>query len=63
LTPARSAQALIRQIYQTALSRPPTPLEMKTALALVSPRGTVEREGLQDLLWAILLSPEFQFIR
>jgi hypothetical protein len=63
LTPAQSAKALIRQIYQTALSRPPAPLEMKTALALVSPHGNVEREGLQDLLWAILLSPEFQFIR
>ncbi len=63
LTPARTPQALVRQIYAAALSRTPAPKEMKTALALVSPRGNIEREGLQDLLWAILLSPEFQFIR
>jgi hypothetical protein len=54
---------LVTQIYQHALSRPPLPAEMAAALALVAKTGKPEREGLQDLLWAVFMSPEFQFIR
>ena len=66
LTPAqlpagiRDADALISNLYRHALSRPPNPREHEIArefLASGSP------EGLEDLLWSILLSPEFQYVR
>jgi hypothetical protein len=58
----RTPEELLREIYLNALSREPTPSELKIAMKLVMQNGTVSREGLQDLLWVIVLSPEFQFI-
>jgi len=54
---------LVRQLYRYSLGRDPVPAEQRAALALVERNGQVNREGLQDLMWALLLSPEFQFIR
>lgn len=56
------AAALVRRIYRQALFRDPLPAEMETALKLVAPSRKVDREGLQDFLWAVFLSPEFQFV-
>lgn len=61
--PASTPAALVRQVYEFAFSRAPSPAELKGALALAAPGGGASREGIQDLLWAVLLSPEFQFIR
>jgi hypothetical protein len=61
--PASTPPGLVRQIFEFAFSRAPQPAELKTALALAAPNGKTSREGLQDLLWAVLLSPEFLFIR
>jgi hypothetical protein len=52
--------ALIETVYRSALSRPPTPPEREVAAELL---GTPLRiDGLQDLLWAIVMLPEFQLI-
>lgn len=60
---AKTGEALVDQLYLYALSRRPAAAERRTALALVAPSGRMEREGVQDFLWTLLLSPEFQFIR
>ncbi|MEZ5356750.1 MAG: DUF1549 domain-containing protein [Bryobacteraceae bacterium] len=54
-TPVKKKQLLDR-VYRHALGRPPTALERKLA-------GKLDAEVLEDTLWAIFLSPEFQFIR
>ena len=54
-----SSHELINLLYGRAFGRLPTPAERETALDLVSqpPR----KEGVEDLLWAMLSSKEFQF--
>jgi hypothetical protein len=62
-TAPRTAVALTDSLYRAALGRAPTPAEMKLAVGIVAPtNGKITREGIQDLLWMLLLSPEFQFI-
>lgn len=51
---------LVRQIYLQALNREPTEKEFTTArTALDQAAGT---EGIEDLLWSIVLLPEFQIV-
>jgi hypothetical protein len=51
---------LIKHIYLTALGRSPNRTEVKiTATLLGSPIG---KSGVEDLLWAITMLPEFQLI-
>lgn len=49
----------VDQIFWHALGRPPNAPERQAALRGVSERGT---NGLADLLWAVTMKPEFQFI-
>ncbi len=51
---------LVREVYLTALGRPPQSDEAAIALRLVG--SPVSKDGLQDLLWALLMLPEFQLI-
>lgn len=54
------ADTLIARIFLAALDREPTPEERDTARDLV---GTpVKAEGVQDLLWTIVMLPEFQLV-
>jgi hypothetical protein len=55
-----SSQTLVNLLYERAFGRLPTATERETALELVSqpPR----REGVEDLLWAMAMQPEFQLI-
>jgi hypothetical protein len=52
---------LITQVYRGALSRPPSNDELSTARKLLGETPAVE--GMQDLLWAVIMLPEFQLIR
>lgn len=57
--PWADGQALVRHLYLSTLSRPPTPEE----LALLSPTlaSPVAVQAVEDVLWAIMMTPEFQF--
>ncbi|HWC89192.1 MAG TPA: hypothetical protein VG433_06045, partial [Pirellulales bacterium] len=58
---AQDADALIDQIYSVALARLPVDAERIVARSIV---GTPpSRDGLADLLWAVMMLPEFQLIR
>ena len=51
---------LVDRLYEQALCRKPTATERQTALQMV---GTpVRKEGVEDLLWALAMLPEFQLI-
>jgi hypothetical protein len=52
--------ALVARIYKYAVSRDPTALEREAGLKLINEFGA---DGLEDLLWIVFQSPEFQFIR
>jgi hypothetical protein len=52
--------AFVAGLYRHALSRPPTPAEQTAAEQLVGSPAT--SEGVQDLLWALTMLPEFQLI-
>jgi mono/diheme cytochrome c family protein/uncharacterized membrane protein len=51
---------LIRALYLKSLMRQPEPEEMKVAMKMFA--GSPRTEATQDLLWAIVLLPEFQLI-
>ncbi|MFN0125892.1 MAG: DUF1549 domain-containing protein [Verrucomicrobiales bacterium] len=57
--PWADGQALVRHVYLSTLSRPPSPQE----LALLSPTlaPPVAAQAVEDVLWAICMTPEFQF--
>jgi hypothetical protein len=52
------ADEWIRELYWTALSRPPTDAEVQQALATLAAAES-KRQGLEDLAWALLNSQEF----
>jgi Protein of unknown function (DUF1549)/Protein of unknown function (DUF1553) len=59
---AKSAepQALVARVYRVALGREPTPAESQTAADVV---GTpASPQGIADLLWMVVMLPEFQLI-
>ncbi len=51
---------LIVELYQRALGRQPTGEELRLAQELVG--SPLKKEGVEDLLWAMTLLPEFQLI-
>jgi hypothetical protein len=58
--PDLAAPTLVQNLYVRALGRPPTPDERQAAVALVG--APVRKEGVEDLLWALVMLPEFQLI-
>jgi hypothetical protein len=56
----RDPEALTRRLFLAALGRPPTPAERDAAGELVG--SPASPEGVQDLLWALAMLPEFQLI-
>jgi hypothetical protein len=57
LTPEKITEELYLRVY----SRFPTAEERKIALAVFQKKGTTTRQATEDLLWAILNTPEFVF--
>jgi hypothetical protein len=55
------ADALIESVYRQALSRRPTEQELATAREILGAPATAD--GLADLLWCIVMLPEYQLIR
>jgi hypothetical protein len=58
--PKMPAPALINALYEHAIGRLPTPAERQTALQMVG--SPVRSQGVEDLLWALVMQPEFQLI-
>src|SRR5262249_46181597 len=55
------AEDLIAWVFVRALSRPPTPAERAAARSLLGEKPTPESAA--DLLWAVVMLPEFQHVR
>jgi hypothetical protein len=61
--PAEPAAA-VESLYLRALGRAPSEEERTVAMELLRPEnGVIPTEGLADLLWSMVLLPEFQVIR
>jgi hypothetical protein len=52
--------ALVSRLYAAALTRMPTDAERTIALELLGPKGSPET--IEDLLWGLVMLPEFQLI-
>ncbi len=55
---------LVKRVFQRALCREPTEVELKKMVGLMKEAGTTpaaRREALEDLFWAVLTSREFVF--
>jgi mono/diheme cytochrome c family protein len=59
--PKATPDELIEVIYREALCRRPNAEELTVARDLVGPAAT--SDALADLLWAVLMLPEFQLVR
>jgi mono/diheme cytochrome c family protein len=59
--PKATADERIEEIYRRALCRKPTAQELAAARDLLG--SPVTAEGMADLLWAVVMLPEFQLIR
>lgn len=57
----RTPRELVERLYLTAFGRPPTAREARMATEFLGSVPT--EETVQDLLWAILVQPDFQLIR
>lgn len=58
--PDASPKTLARQLWQRALGREPTRQELQLAQELLG--KPVRAEGIEDLLWSLLMLPEFLLI-
>jgi hypothetical protein len=54
------AARLVSDLYAKALGRKPTAAEQQLAEETVG--NPVQKEGVEDLLWAVVMLPEFQLI-
>jgi len=57
----QSPDDLIQWAYRSTLTRPATKAELELARGVIGPKPSAA--GVQDLLWAIVMLPEFQLIR
>jgi hypothetical protein len=56
-------EQIVGELYLATYCREPTPRERRAALAAFRRKGTTRRGATEDLLWALINSPEFVFIR
>lgn len=61
--PTRDPRILIDQLFWEALSRRPNPREAATAMKLLAKDGKVSQGGLEDLIWSLIMHPEFQYVQ
>jgi len=61
--PSRDAKVLIDQLFEEALSRQPNPREFAVATKLLVKDGKVTQGGLEDLIWSLIMHPEFQYVQ
>ena len=51
---------LVQEVFEQALGRKPSSIELQTAEELVG--KPIKKEGVEDFLWAMTMLPEFQLI-
>ena len=56
-----SPASLVRWVYRFALSREPTPGELRVLSKALGDKIT--EAGVEDVLWSVLMLPEFQLVR
>lgn len=56
-------QGMVSELFVRCLSRPPTDLEMESALGMTGSGGKFSQQSVEDLLWTLCVLPEFQLIR
>ena len=61
--PSRDAKVLIDRLFWEALSRRPNPREVAVATKLLVKNGHVTQGGLEDLIWSLIMHPEFQYVQ
>jgi len=59
--PWNNPESLVDWLYRAALSRPPSRAELELASRSLGSSPT--EEAIEDLLWSVLLLPEFQLVR
>jgi hypothetical protein len=59
----KDTKRIVDRLYFSALGRKPTSAESAIANELVGSTGQTSVEGVEDLLWAVCMLPEFQLIR
>ena len=55
-----TSDVLVKELYKKSLGREPLPKELAAAQKIIGKSPT--HEGIQDLVWAMALHPEFQLI-
>jgi hypothetical protein len=55
-------EAIVEELYLAAYSRLPTDAEKKQVLPMFSREGMTRRAAAEDLLWALMNTPEFIFV-
>ena len=58
-----TVDSLTTRLYRHALARDPTQQERLLAHELLASSSKISAEGLSDLIWCIVMLPEFQLIR
>ncbi|MCC7044335.1 MAG: DUF1549 domain-containing protein [Acidobacteria bacterium] len=64
-TPATTVGEVVDRVFRTALGRPPGVEERRVSEAAIadpSRPGRPSAEGVADLIWAVMMKPEFQLI-
>ncbi|HET9487829.1 MAG TPA: DUF1553 domain-containing protein, partial [Chryseosolibacter sp.] len=56
----KTSEELVRELYQQALGRSPDKSELEVAVKLLGP--SPDEADVEDLLWSVMLLPEFQLI-
>ena len=57
-----TASQAVDRVFWHALGRAPSSAERRIALGALGDQPRPSAEGLADLLWAVLMKPEFQLI-
>jgi hypothetical protein len=58
--PLTSSKAIVERVFRYALGRAPSVEELRTAESALSPKPS--SDSVADLLWAVMMKPEFQLI-
>jgi Protein of unknown function (DUF1553)/Protein of unknown function (DUF1549)/Bacterial Ig-like domain (group 2) len=57
----RSPQEIVDELYALVYSRIPSDEERRTCLKLFETKGITRRQAVEDILWAMINTPEFVF--